>query len=271
MSLALAHHLGSGTLPDVNADSEAFEKKLPRPAHLLPIPASSQPPLHFFSCDTPLETASVPNVSNVGSNPGHSAYTFDDFAHRDRDDYNGDSGFSGASINGYDDGQGSTLDEPSPRFHTYGTIYTDDARMKLGDCIRRQCFNCRATETTTWRRSRLSPGKMLCNKCGLFERTHAVPRPKTFPRRRRSQPPSVNRSLNPPSDFDGRRNYYNCPSIMPYTGLPLYATRPSETSPDMSWMSYNMPDVSSASPGVSPCHINTPKPTRYRADFQLPL
>jgi hypothetical protein len=87
-----------------NADSEAFEKKLPRPAHLLPIPASSQPPLHFFSCDTPLETASVPNVSDVGSNPGHPAHPFDDFAHCDRDDYNGDSGFSGASINGYDDG-----------------------------------------------------------------------------------------------------------------------------------------------------------------------
>ncbi|KAI0247091.1 hypothetical protein BJV78DRAFT_1076851, partial [Lactifluus subvellereus] len=66
----------------------------------------------------------------------------------------------------------------------YEVIYTDDARMKLGDGIRRQCFNCGAVETVTWRRSMLSPGKLLCNKCGLFERTHGVPRPKTFPRRR---------------------------------------------------------------------------------------
>ncbi|KAI0284766.1 hypothetical protein BC826DRAFT_878932, partial [Russula brevipes] len=66
----------------------------------------------------------------------------------------------------------------------YEVLYTDDARMKLGDGIRRQCFNCRAVETTTWRRSMLSQGKLLCNRCGLFERTHGVPRPKTFPRRR---------------------------------------------------------------------------------------
>ncbi|KAF8473679.1 hypothetical protein DFH94DRAFT_620391, partial [Russula ochroleuca] len=65
-------------------------------------------------------------------------------------------------------------------------FYTDDAGLKLCDRIRRQCFNCRATATTTWRRSILNPGKLVCNKCGLFERTHAVPRPKTFPRRRRS-------------------------------------------------------------------------------------
>jgi hypothetical protein len=26
----------------------------------------------------------------------------------------------------------------------------------------------------------------LCNKCGLFERTHGIPRPKKFPRRRRA-------------------------------------------------------------------------------------
>ncbi|KAI9460735.1 hypothetical protein F5148DRAFT_970317, partial [Russula earlei] len=62
--------------------------------------------------------------------------------------------------------------------------YTDEANTKLSNRIRRQCHNCKATETSTWRRSVLSPGKLLCNKCGLFERTHAIPRPKKFPRRR---------------------------------------------------------------------------------------
>ena len=41
-------------------------------------------------------------------------------------------------------------------------FYTDDANVKLTDCMRRQCFNCKATETSTWRRSLLSAGKMVC-------------------------------------------------------------------------------------------------------------
>ncbi|KAH9967574.1 hypothetical protein BC827DRAFT_1088099, partial [Russula dissimulans] len=66
----------------------------------------------------------------------------------------------------------------------YEIIYTDDASMKLGNGVRRRCSNCEATETTTWRRSTIRHGKLLCNKCGLYERTHSVSRPKTFPRRR---------------------------------------------------------------------------------------
>ncbi|KAH9967569.1 hypothetical protein BC827DRAFT_1089877, partial [Russula dissimulans] len=66
----------------------------------------------------------------------------------------------------------------------YEIIYTDDASMKLGNGVRRRCFNCGATETTTWRRSTISYGKLLCNRCGLYERTHFMARPKNFPRRR---------------------------------------------------------------------------------------
>ncbi|KAJ7775465.1 hypothetical protein B0H16DRAFT_1756840 [Mycena metata] len=63
-------------------------------------------------------------------------------------------------------------------------IHTDDAATKLSDRVRRRCFNCCTTETSTWRRSNLSPGKVLCNKCGLFERTHSRPRPEQFPHKR---------------------------------------------------------------------------------------
>ncbi|KAK7016177.1 hypothetical protein VNI00_018978 [Paramarasmius palmivorus] len=56
-------------------------------------------------------------------------------------------------------------------------IYTSDMNVKLSDSVARQCFNCFATDTSTWRKSNLSPGKILCNKCGLFERTHDRPRP----------------------------------------------------------------------------------------------
>ncbi|KAH9987768.1 hypothetical protein BJV74DRAFT_773791 [Russula compacta] len=81
--------------------------------------------------------------------------------------------------------------------------YTDEANTKLSNRIRRRCFNCKAIETSTWRRSVLTPGKLLCNKCGLFERTHAIPRPKKFPRRRAHsskavRPPSAHPDMRTP-------------------------------------------------------------------------
>ncbi|KAJ7149394.1 hypothetical protein C8R43DRAFT_887868, partial [Mycena crocata] len=62
--------------------------------------------------------------------------------------------------------------------------HTDDVSTKVSDRVRRRCFNCCTTETSTWRRSKLNPGKVLCNKCGLFERTHSRPRPEQFPHKR---------------------------------------------------------------------------------------
>jgi hypothetical protein len=55
----------------------------------------------------------------------------------------------------------STFYDPFPRVVGYGEIYTDDARMRPGDGIRRHCFNCRVAETTTWRRSTLNFGKLV--------------------------------------------------------------------------------------------------------------
>ncbi|KAJ7889543.1 hypothetical protein B0H14DRAFT_2497590 [Mycena olivaceomarginata] len=65
-------------------------------------------------------------------------------------------------------------------------VYTDDATTRLSDRVRRRCFNCRATKYKTWRRSILSPGKVLCNKCGLFERSHSRSRPEQIFRLRSS-------------------------------------------------------------------------------------
>ncbi|TFY74240.1 hypothetical protein EWM64_g9772 [Hericium alpestre] len=45
--------------------------------------------------------------------------------------------------------------------HNYGVMYTDDASMKLSDRVRRRCFNCCTTDTSTWRRSSLNPGKVV--------------------------------------------------------------------------------------------------------------
>ncbi|KAF9254625.1 hypothetical protein L218DRAFT_799017, partial [Marasmius fiardii PR-910] len=56
-------------------------------------------------------------------------------------------------------------------------LYTDNAGMRLSSRVKRKCFNCGRTETTTWRRSNLTYGKIVCNKCGLYERSHAHHRP----------------------------------------------------------------------------------------------
>lgn len=58
--------------------------------------------------------------------------------------------------------------------------HTDDAASKETQYLRRRCFNCHTTEPPSWRRSTLSPGKIVCNKCGLYERTHLRPRPLRF-------------------------------------------------------------------------------------------
>ncbi|KAL4076261.1 hypothetical protein V8B97DRAFT_2020255 [Scleroderma yunnanense] len=66
---------------------------------------------------------------------------------------------------------------------TGGTVpiqHTDDAASKETQYLRRRCFNCHTTEPPSWRRSTLNPGKIVCNKCGLYERTHLRPRPLRF-------------------------------------------------------------------------------------------
>lgn len=40
-------------------------------------------------------------------------------------------------------------------------IYTNDAATKLSDRVRRKCYNCHTTDTSTWRRSSLTPGKVV--------------------------------------------------------------------------------------------------------------
>jgi hypothetical protein len=40
-------------------------------------------------------------------------------------------------------------------------VHTDDATTKLSERVRRRCFNCCTTDTSTWRRSNLSPGKVV--------------------------------------------------------------------------------------------------------------
>ena len=69
---------------------------------------------------------------------------------------------------------------PMPYTPSLPIQHTDDAASKETQYLRRRCFNCHTTEPPSWRRSTLNPGKIVCNKCGLYERTHLRPRPLRF-------------------------------------------------------------------------------------------
>lgn len=78
-------------------------------------------------------------------------------------------------------GNGLPIPMPYLSSHTGLPVqHTDDAASKETQYLRRRCFNCHTTEPPSWRRSTLNPGKIVCNKCGLYERTHLRPRPLRF-------------------------------------------------------------------------------------------
>jgi hypothetical protein len=196
--------------------------------------------------------------------------------------------------------------DPFPRVVGYGAIYTDDARMKPGDGIRRQCFNCRVAETTTWRRSMINFGKLvrltrlssgmtfffadaaffqLCNRCGLFERTHGVPRPKAFPRRRRKRTRGASADQHEgvatsPFNSDGDCNFTDSspydasyasqfPDV--FDAVDGTTTSPSQDTP---WVTHDIPHVSPTHSHLSPSHGTAPERPMayavYHPDFPLP-
>ncbi|KAJ7682890.1 von Willebrand factor type A domain-containing protein [Mycena rosella] len=58
-----------------------------------------------------------------------------------------------------------------------GIAYTVDVAVKETQYLRRRCFTCHTTEPPSWRCSTAHPGKIVCNKCGLYERTTFYRRP----------------------------------------------------------------------------------------------
>ncbi|KAJ8089495.1 hypothetical protein PM082_014750 [Marasmius tenuissimus] len=120
-------------------------------------------------------------------------------------------------------------------------IYTEDAATRLSDRVRRRCFNCSSTDTRTWRRSSLSPGKVLCNKCGLFERTHSRHRPADQKPTRRgvsAKSSSSSRSTSPQSVSSSS----STPS--PTTTTAPLAPEPRRHSPLSSFLDQNHNTVS---------------------------
>ncbi len=79
-----------------------------------------------------------------------------------------------------------------------GIAYTDEANSKISNRLRRRCYNCKATETSTWRRSVLSPGKLVGHQ-GYFDQA------RRFTLVIRSYATNVD-SLSAPTPFHARRN-----------------------------------------------------------------
>ncbi|KAF8186220.1 hypothetical protein K438DRAFT_1596680 [Mycena galopus ATCC 62051] len=61
---------------------------------------------------------------------------------------------------------------PSGASGVIEVVHTDEAATMLSDRVWRRCFNCRTTENKTWRRSILSPGKVVSR----VKRNHTRPR-----------------------------------------------------------------------------------------------
>ncbi|KAF8664859.1 hypothetical protein AX14_006691, partial [Amanita brunnescens Koide BX004] len=117
-----------------------------------------------------------------------------------------------------------------------------------------RCFNCCTTDTSTWRRSNLSPGKVLCNKCGLFERTHSRPRPEQFPHKRGPLTgTALSRSRTPPTNqlppISTPYNHYSHPSIAPIQDH--HARRDYQLNPLPGLQTWH-PNDSSGPPGPHP-------------------
>jgi len=274
-----------------HADSTAFSysetsaKTFQTTLHA-PVPLSSQSPFPLY----PLDSSESGSISSNGPSPEPShTVSGNNYPHRIDDQLpwsfsiTGDPYFHGErprfqespldftfAPTPYSDSR-TRLDQRFSRIRTVGIVFTDDARKKLGDGVHRWCFNCRSTETTTWRRSSLSPGKLLCNRCGLFERTHRVPRPDKFPRRRRARPATV--FAIPALSGEQWQCQNHLSSTMPPTQFfqPFDAVQVGEQSipQNTSWMTQNETGLSLSPLTAGPCFPTSQQQIMYRGDGHI--
>lgn len=168
---------------------------------------------------------------------------------------------------------------PIPGQPQVASIYTDDANTKLSERVRRRCFNCCTTDTSTWRRSNLSPGKVLCNKCGLFERTHSRPRPEQFPHKRGPLTgTALSRSRTPPTHQlppISPQYSYSHPSIAPLNNMQDHR-RDYPMSHALPGLQTWHPHDSGSGPGAGqgqgqgPAQVQGPGPVPHVAPISLP-
>ncbi|CAE6477882.1 unnamed protein product [Rhizoctonia solani] len=99
-----------------------------------------------------------------------------------------------------------------PTHHVVHVVFTDDAASKETQYLRRRCHNCQQVEPPSWRRSHLVPGKIVCNRCGLYERTHLRPRPHRFDEVR-----TGNKGRKPTKQSDSKQGSPQPPAVTQFT------------------------------------------------------
>lgn len=114
----------------------------------------------------------------------------------------------------------------------------------------------------------------VCNKCGLFERTHAVPRPKNFPHRHRWRPTPVHTNMDHP--FDHAEICYHDDGLSVQSAAAdgrfpnSFGSTGGETSSQgKTWVNHGaLPPISHPS---GPSHTISPQPpsTPHHTGFQL--
>ncbi len=111
----------------------------------------------------------------------------------------------------------------------------------------------------------------VCNKCGLFERAHAAPRPKAFPRRRRSRSPPASGNPNTDAPLFNHFEYrhYDDRSYTGHVPSAVGSMCGDTNLQDQTWMTDIVSE--SSTPTRSPAHIVSPQPRTYRAGSHFPL
>jgi hypothetical protein len=118
----------------------------------------------------------------------------------------------------------------------------------------------------------------VCNKCGLFERTHAVPRPETFPHRHHLRPTPVYTHMDHPFDHAEYCRHDDRLSVQPFTTdshFPnaLGPTGGGTSSQGTTWVNHGaLPPTSHLSPShtVSPQPSSTPHHTGSHLSSTVP-
>ncbi|KAK0230299.1 hypothetical protein IW262DRAFT_1337488 [Armillaria fumosa] len=156
--------------------------------------------------------------------------------------------------------------------------HTDDAASKETQYLRRRCFNCHTTEPPSWRRSTLNPGKIVCNKCGLYERTHLRPRPLRFDELRAGNKARKAAAGAAPQKkpLSPKKEQSRSPQLLPRRdsqewddSLSTYSSSStSSTYPSPSPMTYSHP-LPSHSPSPPPIRLPNVDFAHY-ADYTLP-
>lgn len=159
--IATLHHspalssssLGSSSIspsPPVRTHVKTHNSVVYRTRHLTPVKLS-QPSTPYYQQHA---LAQAPSYSYTNGSSMSARYSSDGTAH---------SGSPYASNPPSATRPGRPTFMPSQTYPGQASyiVYTDDAATKLSDRVRRKCYNCRTTDTSTWRRSSLTPGKVV--------------------------------------------------------------------------------------------------------------